>query len=86
MKKKRHYTRVPYDKELTVLLENGRLLFGRAGNFSSGGFLLKIRGENSQQISGMMGKLEVDLQDGSLELECRVTFVTVEGVGFCFVD
>lgn len=71
--KKNRQLRVPYDKDLTLRMENGVLISGRAKNISSSGFLMVVGGyELNQAMKGMSATLIVELDIETLEIRCQV--------------
>lgn len=85
MVNKRQQFRVPYGKETTIRLEDGRLITGQAVDINDGGFFLKP--QPWEDLSNLVGQgcvLLVDLQVESLELPAQLVRATDTGVGIQF--
>ncbi|MBF0436316.1 MAG: PilZ domain-containing protein [Magnetococcales bacterium] len=73
---RQRHLRVPYDRDLVLRLEDGRLLTGRAKDISSSGFLLITGMHNgTQELTGTRAALLVELDVEKFELPCQIVRV-----------
>ena len=82
----RRARRVAYGRALRIRMEDGSLLSGTAGDFSSTGFFLDMATtRTNKDLVGRRGVLLVSLPAESLELPCQVVRITQKGLGMRFL-
>ncbi|MBF0439687.1 MAG: PilZ domain-containing protein [Magnetococcales bacterium] len=82
----RRMIRSPYDKEITLQMDNGTILMGSAKNLNAEGFFLAMDiTQYTPDLIGMHGNFLEDLHGEKVTIPCQIVRVTDTGVGIQFI-
>ncbi|WP_130470019.1 hypothetical protein [Candidatus Magnetaquicoccus inordinatus] len=79
--------RVPYDKDVVLHLDDGRVVSGQATNLNATGFFMAMDiGQVDSSLAGANGYMVEELHGERLTMACRIVRVVESGVGVLFLN